>query len=400
MPAQPQGREMDPERFRDSTAGRVIQVGRGEEAYWAFVPHNLPPAQDWDRKLAAVLAEAERSLGELAGLGRAIPNPHLLVGPFIRREAVLSSRIEGTETDIADLYGYEAGQLPLPGLGRPGASESDAREVLNYVRALEYGLERLETLPASLRLMRELHERLMEGVRGEGATPGEFRRSQNWIGRPGCTPNEADFVPPPPADMLTALDALEKYLHEEDDQPELVRLAFIHYQFEAIHPFLDGNGRIGRLLLSLLLVHWRLLPLPLLYLSAFFERHRDEYYDLLMAVSERGAWKDWVTFFLRGAAEQARDATSRAVQMHELRADWSKRLVAARSALPSRLADMLLETPLVSIPQVQHALEVTYPTAQSNVQKLVDADILRQVGESSYGKTYVAWEIFDIITAQ
>jgi Fic family protein len=391
---------MDPERFRDSTAGRVIRVGRGKEAYWAFVPHDLPPALEWDRKLVMVLADAQRSLGELAGLGRAIPNPHLLVGPFIRREAVLSSRIEGTETDIADLYGYEAGQLPLPGLGRPGASESDAREVLNYVRALEYGLKRLDTLPASLRLMRELHERLMEGVRGERATPGEFRRSQNWIGRPGCTLNEADFVPPPPDEMKTALGALEEYLHEEDDQPELVRLAFIHYQFEAIHPFVDGNGRIGRLLVSLLLVHWGLLPLPLLYLSAFFEEHRDEYYDLLFAVSERGAWSEWVGFFLRGVAEQARDAVVRAKRLQDLQLGWRERLAGARSALPLRLVDMLFETPMVSIPQVQRALEVTYPTAQRNVHKLIDADILVPVGESSYGQTFRAWEIFDIITAQ
>jgi Fic family protein len=391
---------MNPERFADSTAGRVIQVGRGREAYWAFVPHDLPPTLEWDTALVRVLAEAERALGELAGLGRTMPNPQLLVGPFVRREAVLSSRIEGTETDIADLYGYEAGQLPLPGLGRPGTSESDAREVLNYVRALEYGLERLATLPVSLRLTRELHERLMEGVRGERATPGEFRRSQNWIGRPGCTLNEADFVPPPPIETRTALDSFEKYLHEQDDQPELVRLAFIHYQFEAIHPFLDGNGRIGRLLMSLLLVHWGLLPLPLLYLSAFFERHRDQYYALLMVVSERGAWRDWVEFFLRGIAEQASDAVGRAKQLQDLQLDWRERLAGVRSALPLRLADHLFDSPLVSVPHVQHALEVTYPTAQNNIEKLVDADILRQVGESSYGKTFMAWEIFDIITAQ
>lgn len=378
----------------------MIRVGRGKEAYWAFVPHDLPPALDWDTKLVSVVAEAERSLGELAGLGRNIPNPHLLVAPFVRREAVLSSRIEGTQADIADLYGYEAGQLTLPGFPKPTASESDLREVLNYVMALEYGLQRLGELPVSLRLIRELHERLLRGVRGEHYEVGAFRDRQNWIGPNECPLSEAEFVAPPVPQMHRSLQALESYLHRDDSYAPLVRLAFIHYQFEAIHPFVDGNGRIGRLLLSLLLVHWGLLPLPLLYLSAFFERHRDEYYDLLMAVSERGEWKEWVTFFLRGAAEQARDATSRAVQMHELRADWSKRLVAARSALPSRLADMLLETPLVSIPQVQHALEVTYPTAQSNVQKLVDADILRQLGESSYGKTYVAWEIFDIITAQ
>ena len=391
---------MDAERFRNSTAGRLLGVGTGEEAYWAFMPHGLPPDLEWDRKLVLVLAEAERSLGELAGLGRAIANAHLLVGPFVRREAVLSSCIEGTETDIADLYGYEAGQLPLPDLGQREPSRSDAHEVLNYVRALEYGLERLDTLPVSLRLIRECHARLMEGVRGEHATPGEFRTSQNWIGRPGCVLNEADFVPPPPSEMHAALDAFEEYLHEEDDQPGLVRLAFIHYQFEAIHAFLDGNGRIGRLLVSLLLVRWELLPLPLLYLSVFFKQHRGDYYDLLHAVRERGAWEEWVEFFLRGVAEQANDAIGRAKQLQDLQANWHARLATERSALASRLADMLFETPVISIPQVECSLNVTYPTAQKHVQRLVEADILQQTGESSYGKTFAAWEIFDVITTQ
>jgi Fic family protein len=313
------------------------------------------------------------------------------VGPFIRREAVLSSRIEGTETDIADLYGYEAGQLPLPGLGRPGVSELDAREVLNYVRALEYGLERLDTLPASLRLMRELHERLMEGVHGERATLGEFRRSQNWIGRPRCTLNEADFVPPPPDQMHAALDALEKYLHAQDDQPELVRLALIHYQFEAIHPFLDGNGRIGRLLVSLLLVHWGLLPLPLLYLSAFFEAHRDEYYDLLMAVSERGAWSEWVAFFLRGVGEQARDAVARATRLQDLQLEWRSQL--QEGGVPAwilGLMDMLFETPLVSGQMVQKRFGVSHPTAMKGIRRLEDMGILREITGKERNRLYLA----------
>ncbi len=276
------------ERFQNTPAGRLLQVGQDQTAYWAFAPNPLPPVLVWDAELVRVLSDADRALGELAGLGRTMPNPNLLIRPFIRREAVLSSRIEGTQADIADLYAYEAGQLPLPGV-KPAPPESDVREVLNYVHAMEYGLERIQTLPVSLRLLRELHERLLAGVRGDQATPGEFRRTQNWIGRPGCTLNDADFVPPPVAEMNAALDAFEKYLHAGNAYPPLVRLAVIHYQFEAIHPFLDGNGRIGRLLISLLLVHWNLLSLPLLYLSAFFERHRKDYYDLLFAVSERGA---------------------------------------------------------------------------------------------------------------
>jgi len=253
---------VNPDRFKDNPSGRVIKIGQGDAAYWAFEPNPLPPSLGFDAKLVMVLSETDRALGELAGLGRALPNPHLLINPFIRREAVLSSRIEGTQADLADLYAFEARQLALPGL-KSAPSEADVREVLNYVRALEDGLERVKSLPVSLRLLRELHARLMEGVRGEKATPGEFRHSQNWIGRPNCTLSDADFVPPPVEAMNAALNVFEKYLHLQDETPPLVRLAFIHYQFEAIHPFLDGNGRIGRLLLTLLLVHWNLLPLPL-----------------------------------------------------------------------------------------------------------------------------------------
>ena len=390
--------QMDPERFRDSTAGQVIRVGQGEAAYWAFVPHPLPPrlAADWE--LTAILSDADRALAELAGLGRSMPNPHLLIGPFVRREAVLSSRIEGTQADLADLYAYEAGQLPLPGL-EAAPSEADVREVLNYVNALEYGLKRLETLPVSLRLMRELHERLLAGVRGEHATPGEFRRSQNWIGPPGCTLNEATFVPPPLPQMHESLDALEKYLHSQDAYPPLVRLAFIHYQFEAIHPFVDGNGRIGRLLLSLLLVQWQLLPLPLLYLSAYFHRHRQDYYDLLLGVSERGDWRAWLLFFLRGVAEQARDALARARRLQDLREEWHRRLAQARtSALTLRLVDILFTSPILTISQAQRLLKVgSYHSARKHVEKLVSAGILQPEGDATYGKTYVAAEILRIV---
>lgn len=388
---------MDPERFGKSTAGQVIRVGQGEAAYWAFVPHPLPPRLTADWELTGVLSEADRALSELAGLGRSMPNPHLLIGPFVRREAVLSSRIEGTQADLADLYAYEAGQLPLPGM-EAAPSEADVREVLNYVKALEYGLKRVESLPVSLRLMRELHKCLLVGVRGEHATPGEFRRSQNWIGPPGCTLNEATFVPPPVPQMHESLDALEKYLHSQDVYPPLVRLAFIHYQFEAIHPFVDGNGRIGRLLVSLLLVQWQLLPLPLLYLSAYFHRHRQDYCDLLLGVSERGDWRAWLLFFLRGVAEQARDAVKRARQLQDLREEWHQRLSQARaSALLIRLADTLFESPILTIPQAQQRLGVTYLGAKRNVEKLIEAGILQPAGQMAYGKTYLAAEIIRVI---
>ncbi|MGO9621637.1 MAG: Fic family protein [Desulfobaccales bacterium] len=390
---------MNPERFRNSPSGRLLQVGQGETAYWAFIPNPLPPPLPLDPDLVRALSDADRALGELSGLGRTMPNPHLLIAPFIRREAVLSSRIEGTLSTIADLYAYEAGQLPLFADQKPAPPEADVKEVGNYVRAMEYGLDRLQTLPVSLRLIRELHERLMEGVRGEQATPGEFRRSQNWIGAPGCTLNEAEFVPPPVPEMHESLDALEKYLHGGDTYPPLLRLAFIHYQFEAIHPFLDGNGRIGRLLTMLLLVSWDLLPLPLLYLSVFFEAHRQAYYDTLLSVSERGAWQDWVRFFLQGVAEQARDAGARAKRLQDLQSQWRQRLQKGRaSALLLRLADSLFVSPALTIPQIQRLLGVTYPSAKLNIEKLAKAGILRQKGESSYGKVYLAEDILQAIS--
>ena len=389
---------MDPERFRGSAAGRLLQIGQGAAAYWAFVPNPLPPPLTLNADLVRTLSAADRALGELAGLGRALPNPHLFIAPLVRREAVLSSRIEGTQADLADLYAYEAGQPPLPGTHAP-PPEADVREVRNYVRALEYGLERVPTLPVSLRLIRELHERLMEGVRGEHATPGDFRRTQNWIGPPGCTLANARFVPSPVPEMQDALTALEKYLHEENEHPPLVRLALIHYQFEAIHPFIDGNGRIGRLLLALLLINWDLLPLPLLYLSAYFERRRQEYYDLLLAVSERGAWSEWLDFFLRGVAEQSRDTIVRAKRLQDLQAEWRQRLTHTRaSALPLRLADSLFESPIITIPQAQRVLDVSYPAAHHIIEKLVQANILQLRDEAAYSKTYIAEEILRVVS--
>jgi len=389
---------MDVERFQNSPSGRLLRIGSDDAAYWAFMPNPLPPVLPFDAELVLTLSEADRALGELAGLGRAMPNPHLLIGPFIRREAVLSSRIEGTQAGIADLYAYEAGQLPLPGV-KPAPPESDVREVLNYVRAMEYGLKRLNTLPVSLRLMRELHEQLLEGVRGEKATPGEFRRSQNWIGRPNCALNDATFVPPPAPEMLDALGVLEKYIHQADGQPPLVRLGLIHYQFEAIHPFLDGNGRIGRLLITLLLVNWNLLPLPLLYLSAHFECHRQEYYGSLLAVSERGAWQDWLLFFLRGVAEQARDANARAKRLQDLQLEWRRQLqiTARTSASLLQLVDELFLSPTVTVPQVQKKLGVTHRAASQMVQRLVREKILQIVPGNVRNRQFKAAEILVVL---
>jgi len=372
-----------------------LPFGQGQATYHAFVPNPLPPNLMMDTEFVRILSDADRALGELSGLGRMMPNQQLLIGPFIRREAVLSSRIEGAQAILADLYAYEAGQF---GMKSP-ALEADVREVHNYVRAMEYGLERIKTLPISLRLLRELHAHLMEGVRGARATPGEFRRSQNWIGRPGCTLNDTTYVPPPVAEMHETLDAFEKYLHAENEYPPLVRLAFIHYQFEAVHPFLDGNGRIGRLLISLLLVHWNLLPLPLLYLSAFFERHRNDYYDLLLAVSERGAWREWTLYFLRGVLEQGRDAIDKAKRLQDLQLGWRQRLQASprTSARLLQLIDVLFQTPTVTTPQAQKILGVTHRSANQIIERLVKEKILTAVPEQVRNREFVAQQILEVM---
>lgn len=386
------------ENSNRNEAGRLIRVGQGEAAYSAFVPHPLPPTLQLDLELVGILSAADRAMGELAGLGRNMAETRILIQPFLRQEAVLSSRIEGTQASIADLYAYEAGQLPLfPGLNAP---QSDVREVLNYVRALEYGFDRCKTLPVSLRLMRELHERLMDGVRGGKAYPGEFRRSQNWIGPPGCSLADARFIPPPVLEMHDALTVLERYLHDSNGYPPLLRLAFVHYQFEAIHPFVDGNGRIGRLLLAILLSDWEILPQPLLYLSEYFESHRQEYYDLLLAVSETGAWRAWVLFFLRGVAQQAYSAGEKIKCMQDLQRNWRQRLAATRAAASVMLlADQLFLQPILTIPGARKLLGVAYNTARTAVERLIQVEILSPMGDDRYGKVFIARELLEAISS-
>ncbi len=381
---------MQPENFSTRKSGRLVKAPQG---YWAFLPGNLPPELDISWELAAQLSEADRALSELAGIARNLPNPHLLIGPFLRREAVLSSRIEGTQASLSDLFFFEAS-------GVSDAHTPDVREVANYVKALEYGLARLQDLPLSLRLLREMHERLMEGVRGEHLTPGEFRRSQNWIGPPGCTLNEAAFVPPPVPEMKEALGELEKYWHTSSPLPPLVRLALIHYQFEAIHPFLDGNGRIGRLLLSLLLCVEGLMPQPMLYLSAYFERNREDYYRLLLSVSQQGAWSEWLHFFLGGVAEQSHDASKRSTQLLDLRQEYRNRLQSPRStSLLLQLVDELFAYPAITIAQATRTLNVTPRAAQLNIEKLVSAGILEEATGRQRKRVFVDWKIVEIIEA-
>lgn len=372
-------------------------MGKGELAYRVFLPNPLPPEDlDLPGELWGVFERATFALGELSGLGRSMPSPQLFIRPFIRKEAVLSSMIEGTQTELGQLMALEAQQRAKHGEAR---LDPDAREVLNYVIALEYGLERIKALPMSLRLLRELHERLVDGVRGQYAAPGEFRITQNWIGPPGCTLNEAIYVPPDVESMDDALAKFEEYLHSGNGLPRLIKLGLIHYQFEAIHPFVDGNGRIGRLLLTLLICDWKLLPLPLLYLSAFFERNRGEYYRLLLQVSQRGNWSDWLSFFLEGVRVQAEDAAGRARGLLDLQQEYHQTVATAgQSVALLRIVDYLFESPIVSIPEIQRMLGCTYQAAKYSVDKLVSAGVLTEMVLGTRPKLFFANQILQIVS--
>ena len=363
-----------------------MNVVRAEGGYWAFVPPPLPPVLAWDGALVSRLSAADRALGALAGVGQTLPNPRLLASTLIRREAVLSSRIEGTQASLSDLVLFEVAGAP--------EEHGDVREVFNYVRALDEALAADRRLPLSLSLLLDAQQTLLSGVRGGAAAPGEFRRSQNWIGPPGCLLEEATFVPPPPGRLWDCLDPFEKFLHADHGLPPLVAIGCIHYQFEAIHPFLDGNGRVGRLLVVLLLVEWGLLPAPLLDLSAYIEPHRDEYYDRLLAVSTHGDWAGWISFFLEVVERQALDAMRRAERLRTLRDDYRARVATARSSgLLGTLVDALFRSPALTIPQARALLGVTYRSAALGVGKLVEAGILEEVGHRARNRVFLATDV-------
>lgn len=371
--------------IQQSPAGQIIKSPKG---YNAFVPHNLPPKIEWDNAVVNSLSRADFLLGKLAREGSKLPNPHLLIRPFITREAVLSSKIEGTQATLGEILAADAGAAVKQ-------NPDDLQEVQNYIKALDYGLKRLEELPLSLRLIKEIHMHLMQGVRGAHATPGEFRRSQNWIGSPGCTLNTAKFVPPPPDNLMGCLGQLENFLHDRA-LPPLIHIALCHYQFEAIHPFLDGNGRVGRLLVMLLLIEQRMLPSPLLYLSAFFEATRDEYYKQLYNVSSKGTWHEWFIYFLNGVAVQSEDVLSRAERINELLNQWKIAVASSGSQVPIQIVQHFAVNPYFTVNKIAEELGIAYSTAQRGIQKLEAAGII-QKRNNKRDKVYCATEILNIL---
>lgn len=379
---------MDGVDFTTDSPGQLVQAPGG---FSTFVPNPLPPSLAWTPELARAQSEADLALGRLAGVAQTLPNPQLVIGPFVRREAVLSSRIEGTQASLSDLVLFEV----APASGSP---PEDVKEVANYLRALEFARGRMQEIPLSLRLIRETHAKLLEGVRGGQSQPGEFRTVQNWIGAPGSRPAEARFVPPAPGDLPQCLDEFERFLNVPSDLPALIRLALIHYQFEVIHPFKDGNGRIGRLLITLLLCLEGIVPQPLLYLSAYFDQHRRAYYDHLLGVSQRGAWVAWLTYFLRGVTEQATDGVARADRLLALREEFRERCHATRCpATTLKLVDALFRSPAVTLAKTGELLQVTPRAAQGNIDKLVELGILREVTGQQRNRAYLAEEIVRVV---
>ena len=364
-------------------AGELKRNLSGEAAYDSFVPAPLPPEPPigMDAEMVGLLVRANRQVAELDGISSRIPDMPLFVSMYVRKEALMSSQIEGTQATLEDV---------LDPMLEANANR-DVSDVVNYIRATDYAVNRLQTLPLCSRLLRETHAVLMEGVRGKEKYPGEFRRSQNWIGGPGSTLKTARYIPPSPEDMETAMSDLEKYINGQDGQDELIRAALIHYQFETIHPFLDGNGRIGRLLVTLYLMERKVLTTPALYLSYFLKRNRLEYYDRMTEVRRSGDYEQWIRFFLQAVEECARDAietVNRLTALHEKNAAVIAGM--GRASKNAMLVFRYLEAnPIIDIRKTAEALDLSFNTVASAVRRLAEAGILVQTGAASRNRTFV-----------
>lgn len=382
---------MDPDQYAETSFGSARRTA-GAHGYIAYFPKPIPRALPISPANVLKLADAEAALGRLAGAGRLLPSPRLLVGPYLRREAVASARIEGTQASLVDVYDAEASDLPL---------DADVEEVVNYVAAMEQGLRRLDELPLSTRLIREMHAVILAGVRGRERQPGEIRTSQNWIGSPGATIDSATFVPPPPDDLSALLSDLERFVHEDPQLPPLVQAALLHYQFETIHPFLDGNGRLGRLLVVFFLVMRERLPEPLLYLSPYFEARRTDYYDALQAVRERGDFDHWLAMFLDGVTMQATDAVARAERLMDLRERYRTAVQAITRGAANQAVEVAFQQPVLTARLVERILSVSRPAALTALRQLTQAGVLVEASDGPRGQLrWRAHEVLAVLTAE
>jgi Fic family protein len=375
----------------NTRAGKFVLQSGG---YRAFIPANLPPDPpvEYDEELQSLLSKADRDLARLDGITTVLPNPDLFIAMYVKKEALLSSQIEGTQASLEGVLEFEADLTPKEDV-------NEIKEVINYIKALNYGMVRLNELPMSLRLIEEIHEKLLEGTRGASLFPGEFRKFQNYIGTPGASLNEAIFVPPPSEMVIPAMKELEKFFHSKDNIPPLVKIALIHAQFETIHPFLDGNGRIGRLLITFYLFWKGILSKPLLYLSFYLKKNRAKYYDLLMKVRTEGAWEDWIKFFLMGVSETSQEAANTAREIIKLKDNLITRLYenSVSSVYAVKLIDLLFEMPVISNKNVVERLKVSNVTANELVRRFVKIGIIREITGKQRYKRYIFTDYVEII---
>jgi len=361
--------------------------------YKAYIPEPLPPSPiKYDNELRNLLSEADRALARFDGITTVLPNPELFVAMYVKKEALLSSQIEGTQASLEGVLRFEA-NLPT------AENINEIKEVVNYIKALNYGIERLKILPLSLRLIKEIHKILIEETRGTHKTPGEFRETQNWIGPPGVSLNQATFVPPPPYIVADLMSKLEKFIHQKNHIPPLIKIALIHAQFETIHPFLDGNGRMGRLLITFYL-YWRnILSHPILYLSFYLKKHRTEYYDWLMRIRNEGDWEDWLEFFLQGIIEVSKDATSSASEIIALKEVLYKRLFDNKiaSIYAVEFLNLLFNKPIITSQNLVKELKVSRETANQLVKRFEGIGILKEISGKKRYKKYIFLDYVDII---
>ncbi len=381
---------MDSTRYMSTSFGEARRTP-GRHGYVAYFPASIPRRVELPTSLVRLLADAEAALGALSGVGQLLPDPHLLIRPYVRREALASTRIEGTRASLIDVLDVEAGKT----------ANADVEEVLNYIIALEWGLEQVHRLPLGERLIRGMHKRLLAGVRGRKRAPGELRTTQNWVGRGGSTIETARFVPPPPEELGALLSDWERFAHEDSDMPLLMRNALLHYQFETLHPFLDGNGRLGRLLIIFMLVERGRLEEPLLYISPYFERDRDRYYEALQTIREVGDPLPWFEFFLEAVRTQSTDAVARARRLVSLREDYRAVAAGAGSANMVALVDLVCAQPVLSARSAETRLDVARPTALKLLQRLVELGVLSE-GEPGprRQRRFVADELLNVLDSE
>ena len=381
--------------LKSKRSGYLVERATVGESFYSFIPHPLPPKDfTLSQTHFDLLEKANRALGKLDGLSQLLPNVSLFIYWYVRKEAVLSSQIEGTQSSLSDLLLYEEKEAPSVPI-------EDVEEVSQYVAAVNYGLKRLsEGFPLSLRLIKEIHEVLLSTGRGSTKSPGEFRRSQNWIG--GTRPGNARFVPPPPEDVLNLLSELEKFLHDIPERtPTLIKAALAHVQFETIHPFLDGNGRIGRLLIVLILCAEEAIQEPTLYLSLFFKRHREIYYDLLQKVRTEGKWEEWLEFFLEGVHVTADEAVISATKILKVFADDRRKIedLGRKAASVLRVHEFLQRKPIISVPIASKELNLAAPTVRSSIEKLKELGLVKEITGKKRDRLFSYESYLDILQA-